>query len=164
MAHADLERAGWGTPMFVTEFGCDVSNAHGLKWISAELDLQDQWLASSTTWEFSGRGAWGFYSSGSTENAGIAKTTARPYPRAVAGDLVAIERPDPGHMLVRWRATDRTKGLPHEVGMSADYATGYRVLCDGVDVPFTAATGRATFTCPDGSGDRTFEVIGTPVP
>jgi endoglycosylceramidase len=164
MAHADLERAGWGTPMFVTEFGCDVSNAHGLKWISAELDLQDQWLASSTAWEFSGRGSWGFYASGSTENAGIAKTMARPYPRAVAGDLVAIERPAPGHMLVRWRATDRTKGLPHEVGMSADYATGYRVLCDGVDMPFTAAAGRATFTCPEGSGDRTFEVIGTPVP
>jgi endoglycosylceramidase len=164
MAHADLERAGWGTPMFVTEFGCDVSNAHGLKWISAELDLYDQWLTSSTAWEFSGRGAWGFYASGSTENPGIAKTIARPYPRAVAGDLVAIERPAPGHMLVRWRATDRTKGLPHEVAMSADYATGYRVLCDGADVPFAAATGRATFTCPDGTGDRTFEVIGTPVP
>ncbi len=164
MAHADQERAAWGTPMFVTEFGCDVSNDKGLKWISAELDLQDQWLASSTAWEFSGRGAWGFYASGTTEQTGIAKTIARPYPRAVAGDLVGIERPAPGHMTVRWRATDATKGLPHEVGMSSDYATAWQVLCDGSPVPFTQATGRATFTCPPGDGDRTFEVIGTPVP
>ena len=48
--------------------------------------------------------------------------------------------------------------------MSADYASGYKVLCDGAEVPFTQETGRATFTCPDKPGDRTFEIIGTPVP
>ena len=58
----------------------------------------------------------------------------------------------------------QTKGLPHEVSMSNDYATSYAVLCDGAPVQFTAVTGRATFTCPDGAGDRTFEVVGTPVP
>ena len=49
--------------------------------------------------------------------------------------------------------------------MSADYASAYRVLCDGAEVPFTAMIGRATFTCPDApSTERTFEIIGTPVP
>jgi hypothetical protein len=48
--------------------------------------------------------------------------------------------------------------------MSSAYATNYQVLCDGAPVDFAQATGRATFTCPDKDGDRTFEVIGTPVP
>ncbi len=60
MEAANKEATAWATPLFVTEFGCDVSTDKGTKWISAELDLQDQWLASSTAWEFSGRGAWGF--------------------------------------------------------------------------------------------------------
>jgi endoglycosylceramidase len=164
MTAANKEATAWGTPLFVTEFGCDQSTDRGAKWISAELDLQDQWLASSTVWEFSGRGSWGFYASGNTEHPLTSKVVSRTFPRAVAGDLVAIERPGPGHMLVRWRETDKTRGLPHEVSMSSDYATGYKVLCDGAPVTFTAATGRATFTCPEKAGDRTFEVIGTPVP
>lgn len=165
MQNADAEAAAWGTPWFVTEFGCDQSLDRGPKWISAELDLQDKYMVSSTVWEFSGRGAWGFYSDANNEHAATAKVVSRTYPRAVAGDLVAIERPAPGHMLVRWRATPQTKGLPHEVSMSNDYATGYSVLCDGAPVQFVAATGRATFTCPDSAAtDRTFEVIGTPVP
>jgi endoglycosylceramidase len=165
MQNAEDEANAWGTPLFVTEFGCDQSLARGPLWMSAELDLQDRFLASSTAWEFSGRGGWAFYSSGNNEWPGIAKVMSRTYPRAVAGDLVAIERPAPGHMLVRWRPTEKTKGLPHEVSMSNDYATGYSVLCDGAPVMFTQATGRATFTCPDSAmAERTFEVIGTPVP
>ena len=31
MAHAELERAGWGTPLFVTEFGCDQTLAAGAR-------------------------------------------------------------------------------------------------------------------------------------
>jgi endoglycosylceramidase len=164
MAAAHHEASAWATPLFVTEFGCDQSMARGPLWIAAELDLQDEYLASSTVWEFSGRGSWGFYSEGYDEHAETAKTVSRTFPRAIAGDLVAIERPAPGHMLVKWRQTPATRGLPHEVSMSSDYATGYRVLCDGSEVKLTAATGRATFTCPARAGDRTFEVIGTPVP
>ena len=164
MSAAGDEAAAWGTPLFVTEYGCSQATARGPKWLAAELDLQDLALASSTVWEFSGRGDWGFFAADGSEHAMTAKVVSRTFPRAVAGDLVAIERPAPGHMLVRWRATDKTHGLAHEVSMSPSYATSYRVLCDGADVPFTAATGRATFTCPDGQGDRTFEVIGTPVP
>ena len=164
MVAANDEAVAWGTPLFVTELGCSQATARGPKWLSAELDLQDKYLASSTIWEFSGRGDWGFYSDADNEHALTAKTVSRTYPRAVAGDLLAIERPAPGHMIVRWRATPQTKGLPHEVSMSNDYATSYAVLCDGAPVQFTASTGRATFTCPDGTGDRTFEVVGTPVP
>ena len=167
MQNAANEAAAWGTPLFVTEFGCDQSTSRGALWLSAELDLQDRFLASSTAWEYSGPGAWGFRGSNEVEWPATVKTMARTYPRAIAGDLVAIERPAPGHMLVRYNQTARTAGLPHEVSMSSDYATGYQVLCDGAAVTFTAATGRATFTCPvgsDASAEHTFEVIGTPLP
>ncbi len=164
MMSADAEAAAWGTPLFVTEFGCDQSLPQGALWLSSELDLQDRVLASSTVWELSQRGAWGFFASGDAAHPATAKTVSRTFPRAVAGDLVAVERPAPGHMLVRWRQTEATRGQTFEVSLSGDYATGYHIRCDGADVPFTASVGRATFTCPDGAGDRTFEVIGVPVP
>ena len=164
MNAASDEATAWGTPLFVTEFGCSQASARGPKWLAAELDLQDRTLASSTVWEFSGRGDWGFFASDGAEHGATAKVVSRTFPRAVAGDLVAIERPSVGHLLVRWRATAKTRGLAHEVSMSASYATSYRVLCDGVEVPFAATKGRATFTCADGPGDRTFEVIGAPSP
>ncbi|MGH7294595.1 MAG: glycoside hydrolase family 5 protein, partial [Polyangiaceae bacterium] len=66
-AHADEERAAWGTPMFVTEYGCDVTQPQGLVWMSDELDLQDEYLASSTAWEFSGLGSWGFHDENGNE-------------------------------------------------------------------------------------------------
>jgi hypothetical protein len=164
MSAASDEATAWATPLFVTEYGCSQAAARGPKWLDAELDLQDRALASSTVWEFSARGDWGFFASDGTEHAMTAKVVSRTFPRAVAGDLLAIERPSPGHLLVRWRATAKTRGLAHEVSMSSSYATAYRVLCDGAEVPFTAAIGRATFTCADGNGDRTFEIIGTPLP
>jgi endoglycosylceramidase len=162
MAAANREATAWGTPLFVTEFGCDQSKPQGPGWISAELDLQDQYLASSTIWELSDQGGWGFFANDGTEQPRTSTVVSRTFPRAVAGDLVSIERPAPGHLLVRWRQTAETVGLPHEVSLSNDYATGYRVLCDGAAVAFETAVGRATFTCPDKAGDRTFEVIGTP--
>ena len=148
MAAANKEASAWATPLFVTEFGCDQSLTRGPLWISDELDLQDEYLASSTVWEFSGRGSWGFYSEGYDEHVETAKTVSRTYPRAVAGDLGRRSSgPRPG-TAVNWRETKETTGLPHEVSMSTDYATGYKVLCDGNEAPFTKATGRATFTCP----------------
>jgi endoglycosylceramidase len=162
MAAANDEAIAWGTPLFVTEFGCDQSTPQGPGWVSAELDLQDQYLASSTIWELSDEGGWGFYANDGAEQPRTSSVVSRTFPRTVAGDLQSIERPAPGHMLVRWRQTPETVGLPHEVSLSSDYATAYRVLCDGAPVSFDAAVGRATFTCPDKAGDRTFEVIGTP--
>jgi endoglycosylceramidase len=163
MAHADQERAGWGTPMFVTEFGCDVTQPQGIDWMNAELDLQDRYLVSSTAWEFSGLGAWGFHDDGGNERPATTHTMARTFPRAVAGDLLRIERPVLGDMIVHYRPTAATAGLPHEVSLSSEYVTDPRILCDGQAVTFQQAPGRATFTCPaQDSNEHTFEVVGTP--
>ena len=164
MEAAVAEASAWGTPLFVTELGCDQSVPRGAKWFSAELDLQDRLLTSSTAWAWDG-GSWGFTDGKGNEWPATAKTMSRSYPRAVAGDLVAIEHPAPGHLLVRYRPTAKTRGLPHEVSASSAYATGYAFMCDGAPIDVTTAPGRASFVCPDSSdGAHTFEVIGTPVP
>jgi len=159
MLAAEAEAAAWGTPLFVGEFGCNQAEARGPKWISAEIDLQDRVLASSTVWEWSGRGDWGFRDANGNEHAATAAVVSRPYPRAVAGDLISITRPTPAHLVVRYRATQKTAGLPHEVSMSPAFAAGYRVLCDGVEVAFTRLRGRATFVCAASDGEHTFEVV-----
>jgi endoglycosylceramidase len=165
MQSADAEAASWATPLFVTEFGCDQTLARGPEWLDRELDLQDQYLASSTAWAREW-GPWGLYSSDGVLWKETARVMSRSYPRAVAGDLIAIERPEAGHLVVRYRPTARTAGLPHEVSASAYWISGVRVLCDGAPVAFDAsAVGRITFTCPAGdAADHTFEVIGTPAP
>jgi endoglycosylceramidase len=162
MAAADQERAAWGTPMFVTEFGCDQTQPQGPVWMSDELDLQDQYLASSTAWEFSGLGAWGFHDDDGNERPTTTHIMARMFPRAVAGDLLQIERPAIGDMLVHYRPTTATAGLPHEVSLSTEYVTSPTILCDGQPVTFTQLTGRATFTCTAADSNvHTFEVRGT---
>ena len=168
MIAAVKEAAAWGTPLFVSEFGCDQSVPRGARWMEAELDLQDRALASSTAWAWDS-GGWGFTSSAGVEWPATTRVMSRMFPRAVAGDLIAIDRPAAGQMRVRFRATARAAGAPNEVSVSADHVTGYAITCDGASVPFEAKAGRATFVCPpvasvaDGA-EHVFEVTGTPVP
>ena len=163
MASAEKERAGWGTPLIVTEFGCDQTLPQGPAWMSAELDLQDQYLASSTAWEFSGLGSWGFHDDAGNERPTTTHIMARMFPRAVAGTLLKIDRPKLGDMIVTYLAGSATNGLEHEVSLSTEYVTSPKILCDGAATAFTQATGRATFTCPlKDEGTHTFEVVGTP--
>jgi endoglycosylceramidase len=163
MQHADLERAGWKTPLFVTEFGTDQTLPQGPAWMSAELDLQDQYLASSTAWEFSGLGSWGFHDDSGNERPATTYVMSRMFPRAVAGTLLKIERPSPGDMVVTYQASPKTNGLPHEVSLSTAFVTSPTITCDGKPVPVNQMIGRASFVCPvTDSAVHTFEVVGTP--
>ena len=165
MQHAVAEAAAWGTPLFVTEFGCDQSGPDGATWLRDELDLQDQMLASSTAWAWE-PGAWGIRHYDSSGNivywpATIA-AVSRPYPRAVAGDLVSIERPTPDRLIVHWRTNPKTTSTTHEVSASPDYFSDYSIFCDGAPATnVMKPLGHATFTCPATPGDHTFEVRGT---
>lgn len=165
MAAAAKEAAAWGTPLFITELGCDQSVDRGPTWLGAELDLQNAHLASSTIWEWTDPGSWGFKQTAGQERAATVKIVSRPFPRAVAGDLASIELTAPGHLRVGYTATERTRGLAHEVSASGDYFGSFEVLCDGAKVAATRLTGRVTFVCPDGApGAHTFEVVGAFAP
>ena len=160
MTAAAQEAAAWGTPLFVGEFGIDQTLERGPLYLMAELDLQDQFLASSTVWVWRETGYWGLKDADGVERDATVQAVTRPYPRAVAGDLLAIERPAPGALRVRYRANDRIAGQPNEVGLSSAQFSDYEIRCDGVAVPFVRHTGRGEFSCPGGSGERTFDVIG----
>jgi endoglycosylceramidase len=162
MVHAEAEAAAWNTPMFVTEYGCDQSVDRGPKWIDAELDLQDRFLASSTMWVFREAGTWSLSSNDRVEREATARALARPYPRAVAGELLAIERPSPTSMKLRYRATPKTAGLAHVIAVSPEAFASYTLSCDGVQAQGVDYAGWAEVTCPSsGEGEHVLELVGT---
>ncbi|MEB2313509.1 MAG: cellulase family glycosylhydrolase [Sorangiineae bacterium] len=164
MLAAEAEAEAWGAPLFIGEFGCDQTMARGPKWLEAELDLQDRLLTSSTAWVWAETGLWGLRDGENQERAATARIVARPFPRAVAGDLIALERPAPGRLVVRYRVTRAARGRAHEVSLSRASVTGVTISCDGAPVEYESAPGRATFTCPDASeGEHAFELAGSPV-
>src|SRR5262249_9103254 len=146
------EAAAWGTPLFVGEFGTDQSLDRGHRWLEAELDLQDQYLISSTIWVWAETGTWGLRDANGHERAATAYTVSRPYPRAVAGDLLSIERPDSGHLRVHYRATGAVADQAHEISVSAAHLTDYEVRCDDAPVEVVRHSGRAQFHCPASAG------------
>jgi len=165
MTNAMAEAASWGTPIFVTEYGCDQSQPIGSQWLEHELDLQDANIASSTAWAWE-PGDWGIRHYDDQNQivywpATIA-VVSRPYPRAVAGDIESIERPSPSQLVVHYKASAALAALPDEVSASLDAFANYTFFCDGNPAENVAmAFGRATFTCPATSGDHTFEVDGS---
>lgn len=161
MLLAEAEAKAWQTPLFVTELGCDQSIARGPKWLAAELDLQDRLLASSTMWVWEEKGSWGAVDADRKERPETLRVAARPYPRAVAGDLLAIEHPNPATLRVRFRATAKTNGVPHEVSAADDLFADYKVFCDGAEVTATKSPGRATFVCGKDAAEHVFELRGT---
>jgi hypothetical protein len=162
MQAASDEAKAWGTPLFVTEFGCDQGGDKGPKWLAAEHDLQDRFLASSTQWIWEENGSWGLRDASRTERPATASALSRGFPRAIAGDVLAIEHPEAGRLRVRYRATERTKGLAHELSASSAWVASYQTLCDGVEVPHDAQPGRAVVTCPYAPGEHTVELVGVP--
>lgn len=166
MQAASDEAAAWAVPLFIGEFGCDQAIARGPVWIAEELDLQDRFLASSTAWVWAETNAWGANDGDKVERRETIRVMSRPYPRRIAGTIVAIERPTPDVLRVRYTATARTAGLPHELSASADHITDVTVHCDGAETAHTALTGRVEVICPSAAEgtEHTVELHGTLVP
>jgi hypothetical protein len=162
MTAAAKEASTWGTPLFVTEFGCDYTLDQGPKWMQAELDLQDEHLASSTAWSWE-PGTWGITNSDGTYKQDIVRIVSRPYPRAVAGDLVTIEHPSAETTLVHYRATAQTGSLPIEVSASGDHFKDYSFQCDSAPATATRTLSTAVIQCPATAGDHTLSIVGVPL-
>ena len=154
------EAAAWQTPLFIGEFGCDQSITRGPKWLHEELKLQDRVLASSTAWQRE-PGLWGLYDEEGKLRPVTSALVARSWPRAVAGDLLAIERTSAESMTIRFRGSAVTEKADHDVSVSDAYWKTVSISCDGQPVTPAKATGHVTFRCGTATGEHTLTLTGT---
>ncbi len=159
-ASARDEADSWGAPLFIGEFGFGPSEPRFGDYVGGQLQLQDEYMASSTfwLWKEASEGAWGFYdfdpatSSFGKERATPRKVFARVQPRAIAG------------WPVRWSFDPKsvhfelaTIGDPNVKAPTVlhtptpeDAPAGYRVTCDGKEID----------AAPDAKGDMTIQCNG----
>lgn len=157
---AEDEAATWQTPMFITELGCDQSIARGPRWLHEELKLQDRVLASSTVWQRE-PGDWGLYDNDGKLRPVTAAVVGRSWPRAIAGNLLAIERASATSMTIRFTGTSVTESADHDVSVSDAYWKTVTIQCDGAAVTPVKHTGHVTFRCGSATGDHTITLTGT---
>lgn len=154
------EAQAWQTPLFVTEFGCDQSIPRGPRWLHEEMKLQDRTLASATAWQRE-PGDWGIYDKQGVLRPVTAALVGRSWPRAIAGDLLAIERPSAESMTIRFRGSAVTERAEHDVSLTDAYWKTVTITCDGNPVTPVKGPGHATFRCGTASGEHTIALEGT---
>ncbi len=154
------EAQAWQTPLFVTEFGCDQSIPRGPRWLHEEMKLQDRTLASATAWQRE-PGDWGIYDKQGVLRPVTAALVGRSWPRAIAGDLLAIERPSAESMTIRFRGAEVTGRADHDVSVTDAYWKTVSIACDGAPVTPAKAVGHVTFRCGTTSGEHTITLSGT---
>lgn len=139
MQAAANEAAAWGTPLFVGEYGIDPTHPLANDWITASLDLQDEFRAHSTfwLWEEISSGHWGLFEGESSDPAGERperiRALSRPYARAVPGRVVehTVDRATSA-LRLRWQANGHG---PVEIYVPPRrFAGGARITCDGAVV------------------------------
>jgi endoglycosylceramidase len=139
MQAAANEAAAWGTALFVGEYGIDPTHPLANDWITASLDLQDEFRAHSTfwLWEEISSGHWGLFDGESSDPAGERPARilalSRPYARAVPGRVLehTVDRTTSA-LRLRWRASARG---PAEIYVPPRrFPTGATVTCDGAVV------------------------------
>jgi endoglycosylceramidase len=105
---ARKEARAWGTPLFIGEFGIGPGSTSFDRYISFEIDLQDEVFASSAfwLWKEESQGSWGLFdrtAEGWAERPAMIEQVSRPYPQRIAGTpaLVKWDR-DAGTLTVRY--------------------------------------------------------------
>jgi len=163
--HAADEAAQWDTPLLIGEYGIDPNAVNANKWITDELNLQDQYRASSTfwLWEEVSSGHWGLYDGESSDPSGerLARTTAlsRPYARAVPGTVLEHTFDDAANTL-RLRYQAQGKGKLELSVPFRHYPTSYTLLCNSqpVKAKRDPKGGVVKFSCGKGTGERLVEL------
>ena len=89
-----------------------------------------------------------------------AAVVGRSWPRAIAGDLLAIERPTAERTTIRFRGTAVTERADHDVSVSDAYWKTVSISCDGQPVTPTKASGHVTFRCGTASGEHVIALEG----
>jgi len=136
MQAAANEAAAWGTALFVGEYGIDPTHPLANDWITASLDLQDEFRANSTfwLWEEISSGHWGLFDGESSDPAGERPARilalSRPFASAVPGRVLehTVDRTTSA-LRLRWRASARG---PVEIYVPPRrFPAGATVTCDG---------------------------------
>ncbi len=88
--NARAEAIAWQTPLFIGEFGIGPTATNAILYIRYQLDLQDQYLASSTFWRWKeeSQGLWGLFDrtpTGWIERPQMMQAVSRPYAERIAG-------------------------------------------------------------------------------
>ena len=139
MQRAATEAAAWGSALFVGEYGIDPTHPLANEWITASLDLQDQFRAHSTfwLWEEISSGHWGLFEGESSDPAGQRperqRALSRPYARVVPGRVLEhTVDPTTNRLHVLWEATTRA---PAEIYVPPlRFPNGAVVTCDGSEL------------------------------
>lgn len=88
--NARAEAIAWQTPLFIGEFGIGPTATNATLYIRYQLDLQDEYLASSTfwLWKEESQGLWGLFDrtmTGWAERPLMIEAVSRPYAERIAG-------------------------------------------------------------------------------
>lgn len=140
--NAAFEAQAWGAPLFIGEFGFDPASPNFAKWVGLELDLQDEYAASSAfwVWKEESQGSWGLFTrtmTGWDERPDTIAVLSRPYAERIAGAPTTI----------RWDATAGTLTVAYDDAVDAanvlfvpERFTVASASCDGqATTPMVAA-------------------------
>jgi endoglycosylceramidase len=166
MQAAANEAAAWGTALFVGEYGIDPAHPLANDWITASLDLQDEFRAHSTfwLWEEISSGHWGLFDGESSDPAGERPARilalSRPFARAVPGRVLehTVDRAT-NALRLRWEASARG---PAEIYVPPRrFPAGATVTCDGtvVDATPDATSHVARVRCGGRKGEHEIRVV-----
>ena len=163
------EASGNAAPVVITEFGNDPADPTGAAWLAAAFAALDRHLLSASFWVYEewpstcGRAScWGFYDeapvAGSVPvrftrslRADAVTLVARPFPRAIAGELDGFGYdPSTRTLHVELHAA-RAGGVHVLAAPRLVYDAGVVVTCDGRAVPATRVGGRVEVACEGGS-------------
>jgi len=159
---ARSEAEGFGTPLFVGEFGYDPAGIRAADWYAFERDLQDEYLASGAVWVWKERsqGSWGLFD----YDEGTGTWSERPSAVAMVSRprVVAVAGWPESYRVLDGKIDLTFAGDPEVLGPNLMYIpAGWDVLarCDGatVDVGTASATGFREVVC-GGAGTHRLEV------
>jgi endoglycosylceramidase len=147
---ARAEAAAWGTPLFIGEYGVGPEQVNAESWLTWQLELHDQYLASNAfwLWKESSQGRWGLYDlvDGTwRERPQMIAWLSRIYPQRIAGTGPTL-RSSGGVMRL---TVDQAVDAAHVVYIPEASAQSFTASCDGqpLTAPRDPATGTVELTC-----------------
>ncbi len=149
--NASAEAASWHTPLFIGEYGLGPQSASFAQWMNAELDLQDEYFASSAfwVWKEDSQASWGLFDHDAmtgawTERAAAVDVISRPHAQRIAGTptKLAWDRAANTFTIAYDHAVDAPNlvYVPSRLVVSA-------VTCDGAAVTPPASGGWLSIAC-----------------